>query len=498
MLEYVIQSTKEFLDEMPKAKRKKIGQFFTSKETAIFMASLFDLNNIPDSISILDPGSGTGILATALIQRILQYNRIRKVTLVCYENNPDVIPVLESNMKYIKENVNLDFDYEIREEDYLLSQSHDFEEDILANKNPQKYDIIIGNPPYLRVLRNHPAAMAMPKVVHGAPNLYFLFSAMALFNLKDNCELVFIIPRSWTSGAYFKAFREYFLSQGKIEHIHLFVSRDKVFSEEQVLQETIIIKMRKSFDKPQHVKLTSTQTNGDFDEITELNVPYDSVVTGEDLYVFLPTNDEDIHTIESINRYSGTMLDIGMKMKTGIIIDFRQYDDLRSEPGEHIIPLFYGQHIKDGRVNHEASGKDYDWVIDEKPGLIQKNKDYIFCKRFTAKEERRRLQCGLYFANDFPEYENIGTQNKINFIERLNGEPLKKEELFGVFALFNSTLFDQYYRILNGSTQVNSTEVNSIPVPPLDVIRDIGRLLIESGQYTTEACDQILVQVAYA
>ncbi len=135
----------------PRQKGKKIGQFFTSKETAIFMASLFDLNNIPDSISILDPGSGTGILATALIQRILQYNRIRKVTLVCYENNPDVIPVLESNMKYIKENVNLDFDYEIREEDYLLSQSHDFEEDILANKNPQKYDIIIGNPPYLRV-----------------------------------------------------------------------------------------------------------------------------------------------------------------------------------------------------------------------------------------------------------------------------------------------------------------------------------------------------------
>ena len=83
------------------------------------------------------------------------------------------------------------------------------------------------------------------------------------------------------------------------------------------------------------------------------------------------------------------------------------------------------------------------------------------------------MQCGLYFANDFPEYENIGTQNKINFIERLNGEPLKKEELFGVFALFNSTLFDQYYRILNGSTQVNSTEVNSIPVPPLDVIRSL-------------------------
>ena len=48
------------------------------------------------------------------------------------------------------------------------------------------------------------------------------------------------IPRSWTSGAYFKRFRKYFLTEGKLEHIHLFVSRNKVFDKESVLQETII------------------------------------------------------------------------------------------------------------------------------------------------------------------------------------------------------------------------------------------------------------------
>lgn len=498
MLEHIIQNTKNFLDDMPKTKRKKIGQFFTSKETAIFMASLFEIDELKEDISILDPGAGTGILSTALIERLIQDNRIKTINLVCYENNSDVIPVLVSNMKYIKENITIRFNYEIREEDYLLTQAHDFEEDLLASKHLQKYDAIIGNPPYLRVLKDHPAARSMPKVVHGAPNLYFLFSAMALFNLDDNREMVFIIPRSWTSGAYFKSFREYFLSEGKIEHIHLFVSRDKVFSDEQVLQETIIIKIRKTINKPEHIKLTSTQTNGDFNKITELLVPYDSVVSGPDLYVFLPTSDEDIQTIESINRYNKTMIDYGMKMKTGIVVDFRQYSDLRKEPGEHIVPLFYGQHIKNGRVNHNPSGKDYDWIIDEKPGLIQKNKDYIFCKRFTAKEERRRLQCGIYLADDFPEYTHIGTQNKINFIERLNSEPLNKEELFGLFALFNSTLFDQYYRILNGSTQVNSTEINTIPIPPLDLIRNIGKLLIESKQYSTEICDQILAEIAYS
>ena len=39
-----------------------------------------------------------------------------------------------------------------------------------------KFDIIIGNPPYLRIMRNNPAAQAMPRVVHGSPNLYFLFA----------------------------------------------------------------------------------------------------------------------------------------------------------------------------------------------------------------------------------------------------------------------------------------------------------------------------------
>lgn len=498
ILEYVIQNTKQFLDQTPKSKRKKIGQFFTSKETAIFMASLFDIDELSDTVTILDPGCGTGILAAALVQRIAMGKAVKSIKLVCYENNPDVMQVLKDNMKYISNLISLNFEYEIREEDYLISQSNDFEENIVANEYPSKYDIVIGNPPYLRVLRNHEAAMAMPKVVHGAPNLYFLFAAMSLFNLKYNGEMVYIIPRSWTSGAYFKAFREYFLSVGKIEHIHLFVSRDKVFSEEQVLQETIIIKIRKTPDKPEQVKLTSTQTNVDFDEITELIVPYDSVVTGTDLYVFLPTSDEDIKVIESINRYEKTMLDIGIKMKTGIVVDFRQRDDLRETPGENIVPLFYGQHIKGGRVNHETSGKDCDWITDEKKGLIQKNKDYIFCKRFTAKEEKRRLQCGLYFASDFPEYDNIGTQNKINFIERLNGDALEKEVLYGIYALFNSTLFDRFYRILNGSTQVNSTEINSIPLPPLNTIKAIGKKLIESDQYSTEICDAILYEIAYA
>lgn len=495
MLDVILKRTSEFLETMPKSRRKKKGQFMTSKESAVFMASLFSADGFGDKICVLDPGAGTGILSAAFVEQIQKKHYVQNISLYCYETDSDILPILKENLAYMKEASSIELDYHVIEEDYLLSQYHDFEEDLLADKSPRKYDAIIGNPPYLRVMRNHPAAMAMPEVVHGAPNLYFLFASMSLFNLKDNAEMVYIIPRSWTSGVYFKAFRDYFLTYGKLEHIHLFISRDKVFNQEQVLQETIIIKVRKAKDTPKTVTLTSSNSNNDFNAITKISLPYDVVVVGEDKYVFLPISEDEVKVIQKMNQYRDTLPDIGLRMKTGIIVDFRQYDDLRKEPGENIVPLFYSQHIRNGRVNHEPSGKDFDWVATDKTGLIQTNKNYLFCKRFTAKEERRRLQCGIYLAKDFPEYTCIGTQNKINFVDHVDGHSLSEDEVYGLYVLLNSTWYDKYYRILNGSTQVNSTEVNNMPVPPLALIIDMGKQLKEKGNLSTEACDRIMEAV---
>ena len=495
MLEYVFDKTIYFLENMPKSVRKKKGQFFTSVETATYMAKMFDLTGLPTLVNILDPGCGTGILSAALIDRLQQETNIKEAFLTCYETDIDIIPILRSNLNYIKESASISFDFEIICDDYILSQSDYFSGALHAEPHPKKYDLVIANPPYLKIMRNDPAAIAMPEVVHGAPNLYFLFAAMSLFNLKKGREMVYIIPRSWTSGAYFRAFRNYFLQEGKIQQIHLFISRDKVFTAEQVLQETIIIKMKKTKTAPDNVIITSSQSNRDFNDVSVLKVPYDSVVAGEELYVFLPISSEEVAAVNKINTFSSTFPDIGLRMKTGIVVDFRQWEDLRSEPEDHTVPLFYSQHIRNGRVGHQPSGKNCDWIVDTKPGLIQRNKSYVFCKRFTAKEERRRLQCGIYLAEDFPQYHSISTQNKINYIDSTIGEDLSKEVVYGVYALLNSTLFDTYYRVLNGSTQVNSTEINTIPVPPLCVIADIGKRLMQKRSLSTATCDELLNEV---
>lgn len=494
MIDFVVKATTEYIERMPKTQRKKYGQFFTSKETATFMANLFDLPEERDTISILDPGAGSGILSAAIIERLQDLHSVRKIELVCYENDLNIVKLLQSNLELVSKQSTKEIVYEIISDNYITSQIVDYNYMVGANLNPPKFDLIIGNPPYMKIPKDAPEALGMPDVCYGAPNLYFLFASMSLFNLKENAEMVYIIPRSWTSGAYFKQFRKKILGEGALEHIHLFVSRDKVFEKESVLQETIIIKLKKTLPKPDTVTITTTKSNADFSEKTVFEAPYSAVVSGDDSYVYLVTNEEEAETLKKLNCWSYTLPDIGLKMKTGLTVDFRNRDALRDTADNHAVPLFYSQHIQKGKVVFPI-GKENEYIVTEQNGLLQKNANYLFVKRFTAKEERRRLQCGVYLARKYPEYSEISTQNKINFIS--GQRDLSDCVVYGLYVLFNSTLYDCYYRILNGSTQVNSTEINSMPVPPLETIEAMGKKLMSVRDMSEEACDQILRSFIY-
>ncbi len=494
LIDFAVRTTKEYIDEMPKSQRKKYGQFFTSKETALFMAGLFDVPANKTHLYILDAGAGSGILSIALIERLQALSQLQYVHLVCYENDPQIIKLLKTNLQWVCQHSTLKVDYEVREDNYILSQIYEYNGMLGADPNPLQYDMVIGNPPYMKIGKDAPEAKAMPDVCYGAPNLYFLFAAMGLFNLISNGELVYIIPRSWTSGAYFKKFRQKFLSDGVLEHIHLFVSRDKVFENESVLQETIIIKVRKSTITPENITITTTQSNRDFSNKTIFKAPYSTVVTGEDTYVYLVTNKEEVAILEQLNRWKNTLPSIGLKMKTGLTVDFRNREALRDIKEDQAVPLFYSQHIQEGKVIFPI-GKENEYIVTNQTGLLQPNANYLFVKRFTAKEEHRRLQCGIYLARKYPDYSKISTQNKINFIGGL--KELSECIVYGLYVLFNSTLYDCYYRILNGSTQVNSTEINSMPVPPLESIERMGKELIKSRDMTEAGCDQILRSFIY-
>ena len=480
MLNHVINKTAEYLAGMPKTKRKKIGQFFTGPETARFMARLFSVPQ-KEHLYILDPGTGSGILAAALMERLEQENCIQSVSLICYETEPAILDLLKGNLEYIKSVVRFELDYKIIAENYITSQ-----------QSPIEFaDLIIGNPPYLKINRLAEEAAMMSHVVYGAPNLYFLFASRSIENLRDMGELVYIIPRSWTSGAYFKAFRQFLFKKTTIENIHLFVSRDKVFEHEAVLQETMIIKLKKQTGKAKDIVITSTETSNDFNNIQQITVPVKLVVGNDDnQYVYLVTNNEEADVLRRLSVFHNTLPSLYMKMKTGLTVDFRELEHLMDRPTDDNVPMFFAQHLKNGRISFPI-GKHGEYIDTRKSSLLQPNDNYLFVKRFTSKEESRRLQCSIYLREDFPNHEKISTQNKLNFITR-NKKGLTKQMVYGLYCLFNSTLYDKYYRILNGSTQVNSTEVNTMPMPALDGIVYLGQQLMLRNDLAENTCDEIL------
>lgn len=195
MINEIYRSTVNYIDTVSRDQRKKIGQFFTPVETAIFMASLF---HVPDqgNLAILDPGAGSGILTAAVLDRLQDTQGIRSVTVTCYETNEDILPLLRENLELMKAASKVPMSYRICDKNYIVSQGHAFQ-----SRTPEEvYDMVISNPPYKKLPLKAEEVQAMKEVCYGAPNLYFLFAAMALFNLRSGGEMVFIIPRSLTSG----------------------------------------------------------------------------------------------------------------------------------------------------------------------------------------------------------------------------------------------------------------------------------------------------------
>ncbi len=396
---------------------------------------------------------------------------------------------MEKNLNIAKEKSNIQLKITIIEDNYILSQKDLFEHSLFGMEDHLQYDVIIGNPPYKKIAKDALEALAIPDVCYGAPNLYFLFAAMGIKNLKENAELVYIIPRSWTSGAYFEKFRDYLFKNTSLTHIHLFESRDKVFDKESVLQETMIIKVKKSKQQEENITISTSNTSNDFENIKMLEVPFSLVVSSPHHYVHLVTDEAEVKALKEIKKFKKALPELGLKMKTGLVVDFRSRELLRNQEEAGTVPLIYSQHIKLGRVRF-PQGKDNEYILQDRKGLIQENRNYLFVKRFTAKEEPRRLQCGIYLKKYLPSYTFISSQNKVNFIDGQKG--LSECVVYGLYVIFNSSLYDIYYRILNGSTQVNSTEINSLPVPSMSIIEEMGKELIAAKNLSVEQCNKIL------
>ena len=115
-------------------------------------------------------------------------------------------------------------------------------------------------------------------------------------------------------------------------------------------------------------------------------------------------------------------------------------------------------------------------------------------KRFSAKEEKRRLVASIVTPEDFKD-EKTAFENHLNvFMQNKHG--LDRHIAYGLTAWLNTTWLDGRFRLFSGHTQVNATDLRNLPYPTARQLSDMGRMLEAEREWSQESFDRIARKVA--
>ena len=223
---YKIENTISIVTEPSK---NKYGQYFTPEIVADFMISLADID---EKSKILEPSCGKGIFLKLLKEKGYE-------NLLGYELDSGLIPFEFKNI--------------IKNESFVSA------------KIDEKFDLIIGNPPYIR-WKNLEEELKQELATNHLWNKYFnslcdysyIFILKSIEHLKENGQLIFITPEYWLNTTHSQTLRNYMLQNGYFEEIYHF-NETPIF--DNVTVSIIIFKYVKSKNKKPFINLTKYYAN---------------------------------------------------------------------------------------------------------------------------------------------------------------------------------------------------------------------------------------------
>lgn len=444
-----------------------LGQFMTPSRIAEFMASLFASRA---NATLLDAGAGIGSLALAA-SKVLQLNRIE-----VWEVDPVMQFYLERNLDQ------LDVPYQLHRNDFILDSI-----DRIQFHPEVRFTHAILNPPYKKINSNSVHRKACRQVGLETVNLYTAFLALTIMQMASKGEIVIIIPRSFCNGPYYKPFRELMLKECSIDAIHVFESRSKAFADDEVLQESIILKLTR--DGIQGRVLLSGSHDASFSDLHQREVESQEIIQPGDKELFIRVPTQQLAGNAS-SLFTHTLRELDIEVCTGPVVDFRLKEWWRHEPGHDTVPLLYPHHFtKDGfqypkehkKPNALVRSAEVDkWLMLE--GV------YVLVKRFSAKEERRRVVAYVVVPEEIKS-PLVAFENHWN-VFHFKKRGLDRNLASGLACFLNSTALDNYFRVFSGHTQVNATDLRNMKYPSTERLMVLGKQYQQS--MTQEDIDDMI------
>lgn len=461
--------------------KSELGQFMTPSSVARFMAGIFPPSTLR-TCRLLDAGAGVGALSCAFLDRWVAGGfGFKVIEATAYEVDVKLRGYLKQHLAaYSKVKA------EVIAGDYIEMATAE-------GQQAKGYTHAILNPPYKKINSNSAHRLALRSVGIETVNLYSAFVALAVAQAAPGGQIVAIIPRSFCNGPYYRPFRDFILERAAIRQMHLFESRSKTFKDDDVLQENIIIRLERGGE--QGPVTITTSTDDSFNDLVANEHPFDRIVFPDDPegFIHVPTTiEKSAIELSAAVRYS--LADLGIKVSTGPVVDFRLKEQLRDMPEEGTVPLIYPGHLSiTGTVWPMRGLKKPNAILrnDTTEKWLYPNGFYCVVRRFSSKEEKRRVMASVVDPAAFGDHTVLGFENHMNlFHDNKRGLP----ELLarGLAVFLNTTAVDESFRRFNGHTQVNATDLKLMKYPSREALSELGKWSKKHSAITQEMLDEQL------
>jgi adenine-specific DNA-methyltransferase len=483
-LELVDQTRRELTPHIAQTHKNMLGQFMTPASIARFMATMFPSSQ-QKTCRLLDAGAGIGTLSCAFLDLWLDGKLcFDSVEVTAYEIDLNLRRHLYQHLKQY-EGIHLN----IVDGDYIdLSSSKTRGEGVFTHA--------ILNPPYKKINSKSLQRLALRRLGIETVNLYAAFVSLAIQQAAPGGQIVAIIPRSFCNGPYYRSFRQLILKHTAIQHIHLFTCRNKAFKDDNVLQENIIIRLECGGIQ-NNIKIT-TSSDDSFSNLMTQTHPFDQIVFPEDLenFIHIPTSSTQ-NALQSLTMVNCKLGDIGVRVSTGPVVDFRLKTHLRDMPTSNTVPLLYPGHFtKSGILWPNPKLKKPNAIVDnsETERWLYPKGNYCVVKRFSSNEEKRRVVASVVTSQMFDDVSKLGFENHLNIFHN-NKVGLPLQLAHGLTSYLNTTYVDEFFRRFNGHTQVNATDLRQLPYPNCDYLMALGAWAMTQSVLTQDMIDDKLTSM---
>ena len=291
--------------------------------------------------------------------------------------------------------------------------------------NEQKFDLIIGNPPYF-VVKKDSVDESFYDLIDGRPNIFVLFLIHSLQKLNDNGVLAFVLPQNFTNCVYYSKVRNYIYENFAI--IDIIDCLDDTFVDTK--QETLVFILQKKQDKINNLRFTLSINNNII-----FNTP------------------SKIHIITQLYKDSVSLYSLGCEVSVGTVV-WNQCKDILTDDDTQT-RLIYSGDIKTNTLElvhyKDPSKKNYIMKDGYTGPMLLINRGYGKGK-YSFSYCIVDIDSSYLIENHIIAIQIRGALSKENLLERYNK----------IIQSFCNDKTQQFIELYFGNNAINTTELKFV------------------------------------